>query len=108
MLYATSKSQLRGGKVFNTMEQEGWILLHRKILEWEWWDDHNTFIVFIYLLLKANHKEKSWRGIPIERGQHITSYEKLAKGTGLSIQSVRTSTNKLISTEELTSELPKL
>ena len=40
----------------------GWISLHRKTLEWEWFDDHNTFRIFVTLLLIANHKDKKWKG----------------------------------------------
>ena len=31
----------------------GWIKLHRKITEWEWYSDANTFRVFMHLLLTA-------------------------------------------------------
>lgn len=80
----------------------GWIKLHRQLIKWEWWDDHNTTRLFIYLLLEANHEDKKWQGVTVKRGQKITSYPKLSKNTGISIQSVRTSLNKLKSTGELT------
>ena len=51
---------------------EGWIKLHRKILDWEWYDDINTKVLFLHLLLTANHEEQKWRGKIIERGQLIT------------------------------------
>lgn len=38
---------------------EGWISLYRKILNWEWYSDANTFRLFIHLLLQANHEEKN-------------------------------------------------
>ena len=47
---------------------QGFILLHRKLLEWEWYTDHNTKMVFIHCLLKANFEKKEWRGVVIERG----------------------------------------
>jgi hypothetical protein len=80
----------------------GWIKLHRKILEWEWWSDPNTFRVFMYLLLTANHEDKRWQGIEISRGQTVTSLSKLAKECKLTVQSVRTSITHLKSTGELT------
>ena len=82
--------------------EQGWIKLHRGMLSWEWYDDHNTFRLFLHLLLNANHKEKKWRGNNINAGERITSYGHLAKETGMSVQSVRTSLNKLKSTHELT------
>ena len=81
---------------------EGYIKLHRSILEWEWWHDINVYRVFSYLLMKANHKAKQWRGVSIKRGQLITSLPSLEKQTGLSCQQIRTALNKLKSTGEIT------
>lgn len=81
---------------------EGWIKLHRKMIEWEWYDDINTKTLFLHLLLTANHQDKKWRGIEIKRGQKLTSLEHLAKETHLTVQQVRTSLNKLKSTNEIT------
>ena len=36
------------------MYTEGFINLHRKILDWEWYDDINVFRVFTHLLLTVN------------------------------------------------------
>ena len=81
---------------------EGWIKLHRKMLEWEWYNDNNTKILFLHLLLTANHKEKKWQGKIIERGQKLTSLQHLAEETHLTLRQVRTSLNKLKSTNEIT------
>jgi len=80
----------------------GWIKLHRQILNWEWFNDHSTYRVFTYLLLSANHKAGSWRGIEVLAGQHITSAEIIAQNLGLTRQMVRTAINKLKSTDEIT------
>lgn len=81
---------------------EGWIKIHRKLIEWEWYNDINTKVVFLHLLLTANHKEKKWQGHTILRGQKLTSLEHLSKEVGLSIQQTRTALNKLKSTNEIT------
>jgi hypothetical protein len=81
----------------------GWIKLHRQILEWEWYSDNNCFRVFLHLLLKANHKEKKFKGIELKVGSIVTSRDLLARETGLSLQQLRTALNKLISTNEITS-----
>ena len=39
----------------------GYIKLHRSIMDWRWYDDPNTFRMFVHLLLKANHAAKDWR-----------------------------------------------
>ena len=80
----------------------GWIKLHRKFTDWEWFTDVNTCHVFLYLLLKANHKEKNWKGIVIKRGQLITSLHSLAEAMPLSVQQIRTALAKLESTGEVT------
>ena len=81
---------------------KGWIKIHRGMLEWEWYDDNNTKILFLHLLLKANHKEKSYRGQLVKVGQLITGLDVLSKETGLSIQKIRTAISKLKSTNEIT------
>lgn len=80
----------------------GWIKLHRQITDWEWYDDHNTFRLFMHLLLKANHKERNYRGVKIEVGCIMTGRELLSKETGLSVQQIRTCLERLKSTNEIT------
>lgn len=82
---------------------EGFIKLHRQFLEWEWFDDSNTFKLFIFCLLKANYTDKKYRGEIIKRGTFVTSLEVLSNETKISVQSVRTSLKRLESTGELTS-----
>ena len=84
------------------MNKDGFIFLHRKIEEWEWYDDANTFRLFIHCLLEANFTDKQWRGVNIKRGQFITSQPKLANRLKLSVQQIRTALNKLKSTGEIT------
>jgi len=81
---------------------QGWVKFHRKIEEWEWYTDPNTFRLFFHLVLKANHKPKKWRGVPLEKGQLITSRDKLAEQLSLTPQQIRTSLIKLKSTSEIT------
>jgi DNA-binding transcriptional regulator YhcF (GntR family) len=82
----------------------GWIKLHRKMLDWEWYDDANCFRLFTHLLLIANHKPNKWRGITIDRGQRLTSIGKLSTETGLSVSQIRTAMLKLESTGEIASK----
>lgn len=81
---------------------DGWIKLHRKLIEWEWYDDINVKVLFLHLLLTANHEDKKWRGKTILRGQRLTSIEHLAEETKLTPQKVRTALNKLKTTNEIT------
>lgn len=80
----------------------GWIKIHRSILEWEWYEDTNTFRLFMHLILKANHKDRNYKGKLIKRGSLVTGRELLSVETGLSIQQIRTCLERLKSTNEIT------
>ena len=80
----------------------GWIAVHRKMTEWEWYSDANTFRLFIHLLISANHKDNKWRGIDVKKGSLVTGRTKLAEALGLSVQQIRTSLDRLKSTNEIT------
>ena len=82
----------------------GFIKLHRQILDWEWYKDNNTKILFLHLILKANFKTKKWQGIEVKRGSFITSLQNLSFETGLTQKQVRTSLNKLKKTGEVASK----
>ena len=81
----------------------GWIKLHRKLLEWEWYDDINVRITFLHCLLKANYEDKKWKGITIQRGSFISSIGNLSAEIGITEQKLRTAIKKLKLTNELTS-----
>lgn len=82
----------------------GFIVLHRKILDWEWYNDVNTFRLFVHLLLTANHEDHEFHGRIIKRGQVATSLTNLATSVSLTIRQTRTSLEHLISTGEVTNE----
>lgn len=79
----------------------GWVKLYRSFVKWEWFEVPNMVTVFIYCLLKANHKDKRWRGIEIKRGTFITSYATMAKETHLSVKKIRTALKNLENSGEL-------
>ena len=83
----------------------GFIKIYRSMLDWEWWDDINTFRLFVTILMLANWKDKKWHGKKIKRGSLWTSLETLSDLSGLSVMQVRTSLKKLISTNEITSKV---
>ena len=84
------------------MSEGNWLVLNRRILDWEWYRNVNTKTLFIHCLLKANYTEKTWRGMTIKRGEFISSFNNLALETGLSIQNVRTSLKNLQLTHDVT------
>ena len=72
------------------------------MLTWEWYDDPPTMVIYVHLILSANIDNVIWHGIEIPRGSLISSYAKIAKRTGLSIQQTRTAISHLETTGEIT------
>ena len=62
---------------------DSFITLNRRILELEWYTDSNTMRLFIHCLLKANWKDKDWKGVVVKRGTFITSQQGLADQLGI-------------------------
>lgn len=85
-------------------KETGYIKLYRSILDWEWYQDIPTKIVFLHLLLSANYEDKKWKGITVHRGETATSYGKIAEKTGLSYQQARNAVSKLKSTGNITQQ----
>ena len=79
----------------------GWIKIHRKFLDWEWFNKSEAVHLFMYLVLKANHKDGQWQGIDIKKGQFVTSFGKISSDTGISLQTIRTLLKKFEKTNEI-------
>lgn len=82
----------------------GFIKVHRKLIQWGWYQDNVVKGVFLHLLLTVAFRDSKWMGRTIKTGQLVTSYGRLAKDLGFSIQQIRTAINKLESTGEITIE----
>ncbi|RXG13980.1 hypothetical protein DSM03_10193 [Leeuwenhoekiella aestuarii] len=80
----------------------GWIKMHRKLLEWEWYNDVPVRLTFMHLLLTANWEYTEYKKYPIQRGQCITGTSETPKKIGISKQQFRTAISKLKSTGEIT------
>ena len=81
---------------------KGYIKLWRSMLTWEWYDDPPTKDVYLHLILTASISPSIWHGIEIPRGSLVSSYRKIAKQTGLTIQQARTAISHLETTGEIT------
>ena len=86
------------------MLENGYIRLHRKLINWEWYKNQNTKDLFIHLLMTVNYEDKNLEGITIKRGSRVASYSTLERELGISIQSLRTAVKHLKSTKDITSE----
>ena len=80
---------------------EGWVKLHRKLIDWEWYQDSRMVHLFLHLLFSANFEDKKWMGVLIKRGQLATGLNALHLKTGISIQSLRTCLKHLEKTGEI-------
>lgn len=81
---------------------EWYIKLFRKIESWEWYTDTPTKCLFLHLLIRANIKDWKFRGMEIKKWTLVTGRKKLADETWLTEQQIRTSLDKLKSTNEIT------
>lgn len=79
----------------------GWIKIHRKFLEWEWFNKSEAVHLFMFMLLKANHKDGKWQGMEVKRGQFVSSLGNISSSTGISVQTIRTILKKLEKTNEI-------
>ena len=83
------------------MNEEGFIKLHRSILNWDWADDCTVFYFFVRLIFAANYQSRNWHGMTIERGQFVTSIDKLCELTKLSKPTVKRCLSCLTGTGEI-------
>lgn len=94
------------------MASQGWIKLHRELLDKAIWKTSTPEqkIILITLLLMANHEENEWEWngerYKVQPGQMITSLKSIAEacGKGVTIQNVRTAIDRFEKYEFLTSK----
>lgn len=86
----------------------GYIKLHRSILDWEWYGDNVTTLLFLHLLLTVNIKDSQYQGVNVPRGSRVCSLSILSEETGHSIKQIRGSLDKLKRTQSVAiSKYPK-
>lgn len=66
----------------------GWVKLHRKLLEWEWYGDAHMVHLLVHLLLTATHEDRKYKGLTIKRGQLATTTKELSEALGTSRTSI--------------------
>ena len=74
---------------------DGYIKLHRRILDWDCYSDANTFRLFLHCLLNANWKDGVFKGVKIPRGNLVTSLPKLSQELRLTERQIRTAIEHL-------------
>lgn len=71
------------------MNEQGFIVLHRRLLEWKYAQFPYAVALWVYLILKANWKPSYFLGVEIPRGSLATSLHNLADATGMEVHTVR-------------------
>ena len=87
------------------MGNEGFIKLHRKMLDWQWADDCTIFYFFVKLLFMVNYQEKQWHNVTVHRGQTVTSIAGLCEYMQMSRTAVQRCLRCLTETGEITDEV---
>lgn len=83
------------------LSNEGWVKLHRKILESRWIKSPKVLSVFLQCILRANFKDNEVEDEVIKRGEFMTSTDSLSSFTSLTNREVRTALTKLKATNEI-------
>ena len=86
------------------MPINGYARVPRALLESDWSDEPETFLVLLRLIIGANFKETDWRGVHLMPGEIIISLSSLSSQSGLSVRKIRTAINRLKTTGYLTCE----
>jgi len=76
------------------IDDEGWVSLHRKLLDNPIFKDAEALQLFIYCLLRANYKDNdilfNGQVVHLKRGQFIFGLRKASKALKMSIKKLRT------------------
>lgn len=65
------------------MNDNGFILISRRLLTWKYHDFPEAVTIWIHILLMANWKDGYFQGEKIERGELVTSVSHLMQATGI-------------------------
>lgn len=85
----------------------GCVLLSRQILESRLWSYSDaTLRVAIYLILKANHKQRYFKGVEIKRGQTAMSISRICDECSLSTKAVRYALDKFVKDDFIKKDYP--
>ena len=88
--------------------KEGYIKIHRKIMDSTVWKNPTTITVWLWCLLKANHKECKFsfngKDIELKPGEFVTGIDKGAKETRASVSAHRTAIAYLKSSNRIATQ----
>lgn len=71
------------------MNSAGFIVIHRKLLEWKYVQFPHALALWVYILIRANWKDGYFLGVLVPRGSLATSIRNLSKETGMDQNTIR-------------------
>lgn len=83
------------------VDENSYIKLSRKIINWPWFKDPKVLQMFLYLLLIANFAESEENGFKIHRGQIYKSISLIADKMDITRRQAEYAIKKLVSTGEI-------
>lgn len=87
------------------MNENGWIKIHRSMLDKGWFIDSHAVHLWIYLLMKASHKPKEhlWNGqiVMLKPGEFITGRIRISQDTGIQESKVERLLNLFTTTGQI-------
>ena len=82
----------------------GWVKIYRSMLYWEWSDVPEMVALWVRLIIRAAHDDQQWHGQTIGRGQLVTTLDKLAAETGITVRQLRTCLDRLKDSEQIVTQ----
>ena len=89
------------------MSSKGFILIHKKIAEWKYFNHPMALMIFQYLILNAAHKDHFFGKQRIARGQWLGSRRRISNDLELSRNTVNKWINLFLESDELKEEKVK-
>ena len=82
----------------------GWVKIYRSMLYWEWADVPEMVALWVRLIIRAAHDDQQWHGQTITRGQFVTTLDKLAAETGITVRQLRTCLDRLKDSNQIVTQ----
>lgn len=82
----------------------GYIKLHRQLLNWQWYGVPVVKDLFLHFLLRANLSDGFYSGTLVKRGQLVIGRKDLAETLGYTEMQIRSAIDKLRTTNEITTK----
>ena len=83
------------------MKTQGYIRLHRSLMEWHYSNNPSMLAVWTHLLMLAEYEDCQYEGVTVHRGELLVSQQWLAQKVGISEKQLRLCLRKLEEDNEI-------